>query len=63
MARIYPDQLNATTAVVTEWRDRCLIEDGSLLTTDPVWTEPAIAQLYDNIIIAPLTDGRSFKRS
>lgn len=47
--------------VVDSWRDRCLLEDGSLLFDDEqVWTSENLALLYHNVIEAPLEDDRSF---
>ena len=47
--------------VVDRWRERCLLEDGSLLFDDEqVWTPENLALLYHNVIEAPLEDERSF---
>src|SRR5262245_10692549 len=47
--------------VVDRWRERCLLEDGSLLFDDvQVWTPENLALLYHNVIEAPLEDDRSF---
>jgi 5-methylcytosine-specific restriction enzyme B len=46
---------------VIEWRDRCLVEDGSLLHPgEDLWAPDNLGRLYHNIIEAPLLDDRSF---
>src|SRR3954463_10572396 len=47
--------------VVDRWRERCLLDDGSLLFDElEVWTPENLALLYHNVIEAPLEDDRSF---
>jgi 5-methylcytosine-specific restriction protein B len=51
----------AIQEVMGLWRDRCLIEDGSLLFEDQqVWTPDNLARLYRNVIEVPLEDDRTF---
>jgi 5-methylcytosine-specific restriction enzyme B len=48
-------------AVVGEWRDRCLIADGSLLFEgERLWTTENLKTAYRNIADNPLLDARSF---
>lgn len=48
-------------AVVEEWRERCLIGDGSLLYPDEgLWTAENLRAAYSNIAEHPLLDARSF---
>jgi 5-methylcytosine-specific restriction enzyme B len=48
-------------ATVDRWRERCLVEDGSLLFDDEeVWTTDTLSRLYQNVVEAPLLDTRSF---
>jgi 5-methylcytosine-specific restriction protein B len=48
-------------AVVDLWRDRCLLEDGSLLfEEEQLWTADNLGRIYHNIVEAPLLDERSF---
>lgn len=48
-------------AVVDLWRDRCLIDDGSLLFEgEQLWTAENLGRIYHNIVEAPLLDERSF---
>ena len=46
---------------VSRWRDRCLLDDGSLLFDgEQVWTAGNLARVYRNVIEAPLGGRRSF---
>lgn len=48
-------------AAVEQWRDRCLLEDGSLVFEgETVWTTENLTRLYDNVVGSPLVDNRSF---
>lgn len=48
-------------ALVEEWRERCLIGDGSLLSPDEdLWTTENLKNAYSNIAEHPLLDSRSF---
>lgn len=47
-------------SVIALWRDRCLLDDGSLLFQDEVWTPENLARVYHNVVEAPLLDSRSF---
>jgi 5-methylcytosine-specific restriction protein B len=47
-------------AVVGLWRDRCLLDDGSLLFEDRVWTPESLDRVYHKVVEAPLLDNRSF---
>lgn len=48
-------------AAVEQWRDRCLLEDGSLIFEgETVWTTENLTRLYDNVVGSPLVDNRSF---
>lgn len=48
-------------AVVEEWRERCLIGDGSLLYPDEgLWTTDNLRAAYSNIAEHPLLDSRTF---
>jgi hypothetical protein len=50
----------AIQEVVGRWRERCLLEDGSLLFDhEQVWTPENLALLYHNVI-EPLEAERSF---
>lgn len=46
--------------VVDQWRERCLIEDGSLLFDGELWTRENLDRVHHNIVEAPLIDDRSF---
>lgn len=47
--------------VATRWRERCLVEDGSLLFDDQVWTAANIGSVYHNVVETPLLEkDRSF---
>lgn len=62
MALLETLQRQAIQETVDCWRDRCLIENGSLLFEEqPVWTTDNLARLYHNVIEAPLVDSRSFR--
>jgi 5-methylcytosine-specific restriction enzyme B len=51
----------AIQEVVDRWRERCLLEDGSLLFENrQVWTPDNLARLYRNVIEVPLEDDRTF---
>src|SRR5450432_638381 len=51
----------AIQEVVDSWRNRCLLEDGSLLSDGQrVWTSENLARVYHNVIEAPLVDRRTF---
>jgi 5-methylcytosine-specific restriction protein B len=61
MALLDVRKRQAIQEVVDRWRERCLLEDGSLLFDDEqVWTPENLALLYHNVIEAPLEDERSF---
>jgi 5-methylcytosine-specific restriction protein B len=61
MARLDWVPQGAIQEVVGRWRERCLLEDGSLLFEDQqVWTPENLARLYHNVIEAPLEDKRTF---
>ncbi|MFK4511404.1 5-methylcytosine-specific restriction protein B [Bradyrhizobium daqingense] len=47
MSRYNPRHQNSdrTLAAAAEWRDRCLVDDGSILATAPVWTASLVAEL------------------
>jgi 5-methylcytosine-specific restriction enzyme B len=48
-------------AVVERWRERCLVEDGSLLYSEDLWIADNLARVYHNIVQAPLLEhDRSF---
>jgi 5-methylcytosine-specific restriction protein B len=48
-------------AVVDLWRDRCLVDDGSLLSeSEQLWTVDNLDRIYHNIVESPLLDDRSF---
>ena len=47
--------------VVDRWRERCLVDDGSLLYEDEqLWSADRLSRLYHNVIEAPLLDARTF---
>jgi 5-methylcytosine-specific restriction protein B len=61
MALLDVRKRQAIQEVVDRRRERCLLEDGSLLFDDEqVWTPENLALLYHNVIEAPLEDERSF---
>lgn len=61
MALLDVRKRRAIQEVVDRWRERCLLEDASLLFDDQqVWTPENLALLYHNVIEAPLEDERSF---
>jgi 5-methylcytosine-specific restriction protein B len=60
MALLDARQREGIQEVVDRWRERCLLEDGSLLFDEQVWTPENLALLYHNVIEAPLEDDRSF---
>lgn len=47
MARYNPRHQNSdrTLAAAAEWRDRCLVEDGSVFASAPVWAASLVAEL------------------
>jgi 5-methylcytosine-specific restriction protein B len=48
-------------AVVDAWKERCLLEDGSLLyDEEQLWSPDNLAQAHHNIAEQPLLDGGSF---
>lgn len=48
-------------AVVAQWRQRCLLNEGSLLFDgEKVWTVENLTRLHDNVVGSPLADSRSF---
>lgn len=61
MAPTDPRRRTNIDAVVGQWRNSCLIHDGSLLEEgEDVWTAENLGALYHNIVEAPLTDNRNF---
>lgn len=61
MALLDVRKRQAIQEVVDRWRERCLLEDGSLMFEhEQVWTPENLALLYHNVIEAPLEDERSF---
>jgi 5-methylcytosine-specific restriction protein B len=61
MALLDVRKRQAIQEVVDRWRERCLLEDGSLLFDhEQAWTPENLALLYHNVIEAPLEDERSF---
>ena len=54
MAR-YPHAREAIDQTSIEWRDRCLVKDGSLLKDDAaIWTASNVNDLYQRIVGSPL---------
>jgi len=48
--------------LVDTWRERCLIDEGSLLRPDEqLWTRPHLATLIQHFVDAQLEDERSFE--
>lgn len=61
MAVVEASKREHIDAVVQEWRERCLIGDGSLLYPDEsLWTTENLRAAYSNIAEHPLLDARSF---
>jgi 5-methylcytosine-specific restriction protein B len=61
VALSYPERRVHIQAVVDAWRERCLVEDGSLLFDDEqVWTADLLGRAHHNIAEEPLLDGRTF---
>jgi 5-methylcytosine-specific restriction enzyme B len=60
VARKYFDKSPHVAAAVQEWRDRCLIEDGSLLREGELWTAENLDRVRHHIVDEALLDERSF---
>jgi 5-methylcytosine-specific restriction enzyme B len=61
MALMATMQRQAIQEAVDQWRDRCLVGDGSLLFEgEQVWTHDNLVRLYGNVIGDPRTDARTF---
>jgi 5-methylcytosine-specific restriction protein B len=60
MAAIHENLRKNIDALVAQWRERCLIEDGSLLREEELWTADRLRRIYTNVVDSPLADARSF---
>jgi 5-methylcytosine-specific restriction protein B len=61
MARVYYSDRTHIDAVVDSWRDRCLLDDRSLLFEDEhLWVDDLLVRAFHNIAEAPLLDERTF---
>jgi 5-methylcytosine-specific restriction protein B len=47
LSRYNPHHQNSdrTLAAAAEWRDRCLVDDGSILAGTPIWTAAVVSEL------------------
>ena len=64
MSRYNPDHQHAsrTLAAAAQWRDRCLIEDGSIFTDASIWTDKVLDELDERFNRHPdNTKGRPFQ--
>jgi 5-methylcytosine-specific restriction enzyme B len=61
MALTEADRREHIQAVVDAWKERCLLDDGSLLYDEErLWDPDNLAAAHHNIAELPLLDGRSF---
>src|SRR4051794_20868416 len=62
VAVLRPRSREHIRTAVLSWRDRCLLDDGSLLFPEDgaLWTEENLGRIYHNIREDPLTDERTF---
>ncbi len=61
MSRYHYDRdLTAVLTAADRWRDRCLLEDGSVLTDQPLWTSANLEELNRAFIQNPLDGDGSY---
>lgn len=60
MARFTDQNRGPVDRLVDVWRDECLVGDGSLRGTEPVWTDDNIAVLMTAFVENPLEDNSRF---
>jgi len=61
VARYTEHESDTIFEVVERWRDRCLLDDGSLLGEGRVWTRQALERLHEQFNGNPIVDGRLFE--
>ncbi|MDP9412520.1 MAG: AAA family ATPase [Pseudomonadota bacterium] len=63
MSRFNPHHENtdATLAAAAAWRDRCWVDDGSVFTSGPAWTEGVLAELDERFNGRPDGGSDSFQ--
>lgn len=61
MARFSESGRAPVDALVAQWREECLVRDGSLLRAEDIWTDTNFQTLMDEFVEKELVDDRSFE--
>lgn len=60
MARYCPHEISAVLEAAEAWKQRCLLDDGSVLTEDRIWTSSHLQDIKHSVIDQPDEGPRSF---